>query len=174
MIHNLFEVKYFRCEVDDWQTKKKKIESLFEKVPDTRNGIQKFLTNRQADTSGLRQPFVDILKKEFNDISQFIKKDVGIERLWSVSYEKYDYHLVHNHGHKGFTGILYMDIKEEVPPTTYVQPWTDPYSDMTMYYPLNASEGTLTVVPRFVSHFSQSNETDFKKRIIAFDMDFSV
>tara|TARA_B100000900_G_C20560868_1_gene708837 strand:- start:943 stop:1467 length:525 start_codon:yes stop_codon:yes gene_type:complete len=174
MIQNLFEIKYFRCNVDDWQTKKKKIELLFDKFPDTRNGIQKFLTNRQTDTSSLRQPFVDILKKEFDDISQFIKKDVGIERLWSVSYEKYDYHLVHNHGHKGFTGILYMDIKEEVPPTTYVQPWTDPYSDMTMYYPLNVKEGTLTVVPRFVSHFSQSNETDFKKRIIAFDMDFNV
>ena len=63
MIHNLFEVKYFRCEVDDWQTKKKKIESLFDKVPDTRNGIQKFLTNRQADTNDLKQPFVDILQK---------------------------------------------------------------------------------------------------------------
>ena len=158
MIQNLFEIKYFRCDVDNWQTKKKEIETLFDKVPDTRNDVQRFLTNRQADTNDLKQPFVDILKKEFDEISQFIKKDVGIERLWSVSYEKHDYHLVHNHGHKGFTGILYMDMKEndpdtafetsKVPPTTYIQPWTDPYSDMTMYYPLNVKEGTLTVVPR--------------------------
>lgn len=174
MIENLFEIKYFRCKVDDWQTKKKKIELLFDKVPDTRNGIQKFLTNRQANTNDLKQPFVDILQDEFQQISQFIKKDVGIERLWSVSYEKHDYQLVHNHGHEGFTGILYMDIEEKVPPTTYIQPWTDPYSDMTIYKPLNVTEGTLTVLPRFVSHFSQSNETDFKKRIIAFDMDFNV
>ena len=67
-----------------------------------------------------------------------------------------------------------MDTKEKVPPTTYVQPWTDPYSDMTMYNPLMVNEGTMTVIPRFVSHFSQSNNTDFKKRIIAFDMDFNV
>jgi len=174
VIENLFEIKYFQCQVKDWQEKKKKIELLFKDVPDTRNGIQHFLTNRQSNTDSLRQPFVDILQNEFEQVSQFIKKDVGIERLWSVSYEKHDYHLVHNHGHKGFTGILYMDTKEKVPPTTYVQPWTDPYSDMTMYKPLMLNEGTMTVIPRFVSHFSQSNNTDFKKRIIAFDMDFNV
>ena len=117
---------------------------------------------------------LDILQNEFQQISQFIKKDVNLESLWSVTYNKYDYHLIHNHGHKGFTGILYMDIKENVPPTTYVQPWTDPYSDMTIYNPLEVKEGTITVIPRFVLHFSQSNNTDFKKRIIAFDLNFNL
>ena len=119
MIHNLFEIKYFQCQVQNWQEKKKKIELLFNDVPDTRNGIQHFLTNRQSNTDNLKQPFVDILRKEFDEISQFIKKDVGIERLWSVSYEKHDYQLVHNHGHKGFTGILYMDIQLQIGKNIY-------------------------------------------------------
>jgi hypothetical protein len=174
MINNLFEIKYFKCEVSNWKKKKEKIKLLFKDFPDTRNGIQHFLTNRQSDTSSLKQPFVDILQNEFQQISQFIKKDVNLESLWSVTYNKYDYHLIHNHGHKGFTGILYMDIKENVPPTTYVQPWTDPYSDMTIYNPLEVKEGTITVIPRFVLHFSQSNNTDFKKRIIAFDLNFNL
>lgn len=172
MIDNLFEMKYLQFSVKDWVVKKKKLVELFKNVPDTRNGIQCFLTNRQSDTENLRQPFVDILKDEFNEISQFIKKDIKLAKLWSVSYEKNDYHLVHNHGHRGFSGILYLDYVEGHPPTSYVQPWADPYSDMTKYRLTGIKEGDITVVPSLVHHFSQSNPKDETKRIIAFDLEF--
>lgn len=169
---NLFEIKYLQIQVENWQEKKSMIECLFRSKPDSRNGIQSFLTNRQLDTTALRQPFVNILSQEFEKISKFVKKDISLEKIWSVTYEKGDQHLVHNHGHLGFAGILYMDINDDIPPTTYVQPWPDPYSDLTIYNPHPVQEGEIVVVPRFLLHFSQPNDTENKKRIIAFDLDF--
>ena len=103
-------------------------------------------------------------------LSQRLKKDIQIEDIWSVSYKSGEYHTPHNHGTTGLTGILYLEMDKNSPTTTYIQPWNNQYTDTTLYYNMPAHEGLITVVPKFVNHFTQPNKSKKIKRIISFDM----
>lgn len=172
-ISNLFEIKYLQLDVSDWYRKKPLIENLLSSVPNTRQNVQNFSTNRQSNTDGLIQPFLDILKDEFGEISKFLNNNLHLKSLWSVEYSKHDYHSVHSHGHQGYSGILYLNYIEGHPATSFIQPWSDSYSDMTIHKKTDAIEGRIIVTPSFLNHFSLPNKLDELKKIVAFDLGFA-
>ena len=88
--------------------------------------------------------------------------------VWSVSYKKGDYHIPHNHGSKGYCGILYLNMQKNSPVTSYMQPWNN-YNDDSVIYEPKVEEGDIVIVPQFITHFTKPNNLKFKKRIISFD-----
>jgi len=177
---SLFNIPCWKIQVINFEEKKKKLTKLLESYPeeqlDTENWanisshVQEFTTNRQTDRSGLAEQFSSIMSEEMEDISKSIQKSFAIPEIWSVSYGKGDYHSPHNHGTTGLTGILYLDLPEDSPETTYIQPWNDLEQDTCTLTVLPMSEGDIAIVPSFVLHFTKPNESDSKKRIISWDM----
>ena len=170
---DLFKIPYYSTPVLNFKAKKKKVTNLLKSYPEEKIGIQTFTTNRQTDRTGLAQGFTQILGEEFEILTQQIKKNLSIDDIWSVTYNKGDYHSPHNHGSLGLAGILYLDLPEGSSLTHYIQPWNEIENDTTIYYPLNVTEGTIVVVPQFVQHFSPPHlAKKGKKRIVSFDMNF--
>ena len=93
---------------------------------------------------------------------------IKLDRAWSVTYNKGDYHVPHNHGSIGYCGILYLDMHKDSPVTTYIQPWNDE-NDRTKLYKPPVEEGDIVIVPQYLWHYTEPNEIKFKKRIISFD-----
>lgn len=166
----LFRVPYWTIPTLNFSNKKKLLTTLLKGYPEKRHGIQTFATNRQSDRSNLAEAFANICGEELNMLSQRLKKDIQIEDIWSVSYKSGEYHTPHNHGTTGLTGILYLEMDKNSPTTTYIQPWQNIYNDTTTYFNMPAHEGLITVVPKFVNHFTQPNKNKKIKRIISFDM----
>lgn len=166
----LFRIPYWTIPTLNFSTKKKQLTNLLRSFPDRKHGIQTFETNRQNQRQGLQQEFVKILGEELNMLSTKLKKDIEITDIWSVTYKNGDYHTPHNHGSTGLSGILYLNLDKKAPVTTYLQPWNDWYSDRTIMYPLPVQEGTIVVVPQFVTHFSEPNKGKKIKKIISWDM----
>ena len=106
----LFSIPYYLIKVKNFESKKKKLEELFNIFPDKRIVNQNFKTNRQIEKVGLIKSFYLILQDELQEIAQHFKKDVRIEDAWSVTYEKGDFQLPHNHGSTGLTAILYLNL----------------------------------------------------------------
>ena len=50
------------------------------------------------------------LSDEFKLISAKHNSKIKLQRTWSVVYSKGHYHVPHNHGSKGYCGILYLDM----------------------------------------------------------------
>ena len=65
---------------------------------------------------------------------------------------------------------MYLDLPEESPVTTYIQPWNDFISDTTFFNEIPVSEGTMIITPSFVMHYSSPNKSKDKKRVISWDM----
>jgi len=171
MIENsLFTINYWSTPVINFKNKKHQLQKLIKSFPEKRHGLQTFATNRQSDRSGFAESFNNICGEELSMLSQKLKKDIQIEDIWSVSYKSGEYHTPHNHGTTGLTGILYLEMDKNSPTTTYIQPWNNQYNDTTLYYNMPAHEGLITVVPKFVNHFTQPNKSKKIKRIISFDM----
>ena len=173
----LFYISYYKLQIDNFEKKKKELTKLLESYPEKKvwnSWTQEFFTNRQSDRSGLDEQFASIMNQELEEISKKIKKDFGIHEIWSISYDKGDYHSPHNHGSMGLSGILYLDLPKDSPVTVYIQPWNN-FEDAdhaVEYHSVSIAEGDIVIVPSFVLHFSKPNKSDSKKRIIAWDMKY--
>jgi hypothetical protein len=166
----LFRIPYWTIPSFDFKNKQKKLTKLIKKFPEERNELQKFETNRQKERLNIVNDFAEIMSAELNSLSNILKKDIAITDVWSVSYKKGDYHTPHNHGAKGITGILYLELDKKNPGTNYIQPWNDFIQDTTVYYPIPVKEGDIIVVPKFIQHFTEPNNSTKVKKIISWDM----
>jgi len=170
---SLFNIPYWKIQVINFEKKKKELTKLLESYPEEKRSQQHFSTNRQSNVSGLVEQFSSIMREEMAAISGEIKKDFAIMDIWSLSYDKGDFHPTHNHSSLGITAILYLDLPKDSPVTEYIQPWNDYVNDTVQHYAEPVVEGDIVIQPSFVLHFSNPNESNSKKRIISWDMKIS-
>ena len=161
-----FKIEFLKIKTKNFAKKKELIIKELKKHPEERQ--RSFNSNRGSGK--LSRPFSKIFSEELSQISFH---GITITDTWSVTYDKGDFHVPHNHGSVGYAGILYLDLPEGSSVTNYIQPWNNIETDTTIYYPLPVSEGQIIVVPQFLQHFSPPhNAKKGKKRIISFDMSF--
>lgn len=163
-IEPIFKVEFFKIKSINFENKREQIEKLFEQYPEIR--LQNFYTNRNK--SNMTWELQEIFKDEFNLIRTKFNSKIDLKRTWSVSYSKGDYHVAHNHGSLGYAGIIYLRLKKGSPGTTYIQPWNSEKDQSVLYTP-EVEEGDIMIVPQFLTHFTNPNKLNFKKRIISFD-----
>ena len=167
---SMFNIPYWTIPAINFSEKKKKLQALCKRHPESKHGIQTFSTNRQAPRIQFKEDLTVIIEEELSMLSDKLQRDIRIDDAWSVSYKKGDYHSVHNHGSVGLSGILYLDQPKDAPVTHYMQPWNDYITDRTVYLPIPIQEGTIVVVPQFIQHFSQPNHSKKIKRIISWNL----
>ena len=159
-----FKIEFFNIKCVDFKSKKKKLKKVLSKYPEILQN--NFYSNRNK--CNINTEFLDIFKDEFKLISTKHNSKIKLQRTWSVIYSKGHYHVPHNHGSKGYCGILYLDMNEKLPLTTYIQPWQTE-EDTTRLYKPKVLEGDIMIVPQFLHHYSEPNTTNYKKRIVSFD-----
>lgn len=168
MINNIFEINCITIKIENWKQKKTKILKLLENYPEYKYEI--FSTNRHKSRTDLGRRFSSIIKEDLSKISSETKLNFKMKECWSVTYKKYEYHNVHNHGSKGFSAILYLEYNPKIhSPTYYVCPFNNPIDDRSLQCESNAVEGDLVCTPSSLMHFTHPNKSSKPKRIIAFD-----
>ena len=163
-IEPIFKIEFFKIKCIKFKEKKIAIEKALNKYPEM--PFANFYSNRnKADvTTELRQ----IFKDEFSLISTKFNSKILLQRAWSVVYHKGHYHVPHNHSSQGYAGILYLDMRPDSPKTTYIQPWNNEQDRSVLYTP-QVKEGDMIIVPQFLTHYTEPNKINFKKRILSFD-----
>jgi hypothetical protein len=159
-----FKIEFFKIKCIKFKHKKLAIEKVLNKYPEI--PFPNFNSNRnKADiTKELRQ----IFKDEFNLISTKFNSRILLQRAWSVTYDKGQYHVPHNHSSQGYAGIIYLQQRKDSPKTTYIQPWNNDRDESVLYAP-EVEQGDIMIVPQFLTHYTEPNKTYFKKRILSFD-----
>ena len=90
-----------------------------------------------------------------------------IDNAWFQQYEKTNGHNWHNHAYSNFSGVYYVEMPNEDLKTQYYDSMNE-----TIFEQLNISEGQLLIVPSYVLHRSPENNSDSRKTIIAFNINF--
>ena len=163
-IEPVFKIEFFKIKCIKFKQKKLAIEKILNRYPEMPQG--NFNSNRNK--CSINTEFKEIFKDEFSLIRAKYNSKIILERTWSVVYNKGDYHVPHNHGSKGYCGILYLDMKPDSPKTTYIQPWNNE-KDLSVLYTPPVESGDIVIVPQFLMHYTEPNKIKFKKRIISFD-----
>ena len=163
-IEPLFNIEMFKIKCIDFKNKKKQMKKILKKFPEKR--FDNFYSNR--DKASICYDLNEIFNDEFNLIRTKYNKKIKLERAWSVTYKKGDYHIVHNHGSKGYCGIIYLDMDIKSPVTSYVQPFNDEF-DRSAFFKPQVEEGDIVIVPQFILHYTEPNKINFEKKILSFD-----
>ena len=163
-IEPIFKIEFFKIKCVDFKNKKKKLEKTLARYPEMPR--LNFYSNR--DKCSINKEFREIFKDEFSLIRAKFNSKILLQRVWSVVYNKGNYHVPHNHSSTGYCGILYLDMKPDSPGTTYIQPWNNERDETVLYAP-EVKQGDIMIVPQFLTHYTEPNKTYYKKRIISFD-----
>jgi hypothetical protein len=163
-IEPIFKIEFFKIKCINFKNKKKKLKQVLTKYPEVPQA--NFCSNR--NNCNINTEFKEIFKDEFSLIKTKFNSKILLQRVWSVVYNKGDYHIPHNHSSTGYSAILYLDMKLDSPKTTYIQPWNNEEDRSVLYTP-QVKEGDIVIVPQFLYHYTEPNKIKFKKRIISFD-----
>ncbi len=168
----LFAIPHWQFKVKDFEIKRKALLNAFKPFDEKQNDSEfaDFTTNRYS-TADIINTFSKIMNDELLIISKTIENDIAVKEVWSVSYKTGGYHPVHNHGSTGLSAILYLNLPEDSPSTSFLQPWNNVLTDKSIYATPNVVEGEIVVVPSFIQHFTQPNKSKKIKKTVSWDID---
>jgi hypothetical protein len=91
-----------------------------------------------------------------------LKENLNIANYWFQQYKKNDFHGYHNHGGCLYSNIYYVDLPEKNLQTTF--------KILDKEFEINVEEGDILTFPSNYMHCSKSNQFDYTKTIISFNV----
>ena len=169
----MFQTLVYQYAVDDWDSKKHSLLSLIDHTKFQNN--DSFETDRKDNNNCYLDQFVNIVQPQLSMFQQELGvPELFVTDVWAVKYKTGDFHPIHTHSSCGYSGILYLEYDEEEHTGTYfVNPVTDPITDLTNYSLPNVHEGAIVIVPSNVLHFTYPNNSEKIRIVIGFDVKFS-
>lgn len=161
----------YEYDLEDWKTKKKKIETLLDGTYNRHDfPINRFSTDRGSKRTYLNS-VMEILSPELQQFgTELSAKQIDIPDMWSVIYNKGDYHTPHTHGNINYSACLYLDFNDEHTGTHFITNPLHSATQSTMLMSSNAKEGRICFFPASMIHFTTPNESDVPRKVISFDI----
>jgi hypothetical protein len=173
----MFTVPLFRIQITPWKDIKKTIldtlDSAVYDIDPNGGGFQTDYYNDndvgnryEADIYNILKPFISVITK------QCFNSDAPKESptIWSQKYSSNTEHVLHNHGNRGFSFILYLKFDPEShKPTSFMSPFGDFFTGETIQYVPHIQEGDLIAFPSSILHTSQRQNTDKERMILSFN-----
>jgi hypothetical protein len=170
-IKDIFQIQSIKHSIENWNIKKNKFEKDIQNLKFTKNS---FITSRNVKQKiNLKEIFKNIFKKELNLLEKTIKNKINLKNVWIVHYEKYQEHMIHNHGNSGLGGVIYLNYDDSIhEPTRYLMPFNDLINETSLIYNEQVKEGDILIMPSFIHHYSPFNKSEKVRSIIGFDLEF--
>jgi hypothetical protein len=170
-IKNIFQIQSIKHSIENWNVKKNKF------VKDIKNlkFIKKeFVTSRNVKQKiNLNKIFKNNFETELNLLEKTVNNKINLKNVWVVHYEKYQEHIIHNHGNSGLGGIIYLNYDEKIhEPTRYLMPLNDLINENSLIYNEQVKEGDILIMPSLINHYSPFNKSEKIRSIIGFDLEF--
>ena len=175
MIYPIDIIPFYKVEIDNWQIKKQNISSHikkenFVKSP-TENNLAMFSSDR--GNNNYKKEFLEIFEKELLEFCSDIKRSITVDDVWTVSYEKGDYHSVHTHGNCNYSAVLYYNFDPTIHTgTNFVTEIVSPLTQTTKIHYPPADEGMIYFFPANMLHFTTPNMSEVKRECLSFDISF--
>ncbi len=175
-VYSLFSIPIAHYEIENWEQNKKKIMSVLPTL-----GREHLESNGEQHTDFFHQdeenwelpPYadtiIDIIEPylaEFTD-----RRRIEFTDLWCQTYTKGQKHGLHNHGHSGWSAVIYVDFDPKVHQATqFISPFNNPWSGRLESFIPPAKEGDMVIFPATVHHEALANESDKSRTVVVFNL----
>ena len=171
----MFEVPIIHYKIGDWRNNKKKILDALPRLNETMlesNGevYTDFFLNYEGDNlPPYADTIIDIIKPYLADFTD--QRRVEFTDMWFQSAFKGQKHGVHNHGHSGWSSVIYVEFNPKIHTSThFYSPFLNPWSGRLQTFTPPVEEGDMIIFPATISHEALPNESDTKRTIISYNL----
>ena len=163
----MFFIKSYKYQLNNWDSKKQKLNEIIEKIKFYQDKKSNLLTN-YGSNNNYEADIIQILKEDI--IKFFIEANLYnpyVSSLWFQQYNNEQYHLTHNHGALGYSSVLYInyDPKHHTA-TRFLSPYYSITGETITYVP-EIKEGTLLVFPSMINHYTLPNQSQRTRTILS-------
>jgi len=161
---------FFKAQIDGWFEGKKHdlIMAIEEEFLEYKNQ-NKFQTDRHLKRD-YHKVFDSVVSNQFAQFSKKSEISFELKDLWTVRYNTNDFHVPHNHGSTGLSGILYLVKESEHPSTQFLLPWNNIKHGATQIYTPDTIEGDIIIFPSFLTHWTEPNVSEISRVAVSFDL----
>lgn len=161
---------YIISDLDTTGNHKKNLLGLIDKMPAAFfDGIQNtdWVLDKDVEREYLEY-FKKLLSPELDKIAKRLNhKGWRVQNTWYQQYTNTNEHPWHNHNGANFSGIFYLELPEKELTTQFYD-----LKNKKIYESFNIKEGQMILYPSHIVHRSPINNTEDRKSVIAFNMDF--
>ena len=174
MIHSLFSIPIAHYEIENWRTNKERImnalpefgqehiDSNLEQYTDFFHQDEQLLPAYADTVIAIIEPYL----AEFTE-----RRRIEFTDMWAQTSYKSQRHSLHNHGHSGWSAIIYVDFDPQVHTATqFISPFNNPWSGRLQTFQPPVKEGDMVIFPATVAHEALPNESDKPRTIVSFNL----
>ena len=166
----MFTIKSYQYKLDNWSTKKEKLNEIVEKINFYKDKNSNLLTD-YGTNNNYEADVIQILKEDI--IKFFVEAQLYnpyVSSLWFQQYNSEQCHLTHNHGALGYSSVLYInyDPKHHTA-TRFLSPYYSVTGETITYEP-KITEGTIIFFPSMINHYTLPNKSNVVRTILSINV----
>ena len=174
-VFDMFTVPLVKYSLPNWPENKKRILDALPELNSSHldQGIDVytdfFSEMENKDLPSYGEVVVDIIKPCLANFSD--ERRVEITDMWFQTAFKGNSHGLHNHGHSGWSSVIYVEFNPlNHLPTKFISPFNNPWNGNLVDYIPEVQEGDMIIFPANLPHEAEPNKSDERRTIISYNM----
>lgn len=174
-VHSMFSVPIIHYEIKNWAENKKRIldalPPLTEDMMETGDQVYTdfFINYEGEEMPPYADTIIDVIKPYLADFSD--QRRIAFTDMWFQSAYKGMKHGIHNHGHSGWSSVIYVEFDPRVHTAThFYSPFNNPWSGRLEVFSPPVKEGDMIIFPATIAHEALPNESDKKRTIVSYNL----
>ena len=166
---NMFHIPLTHYKCSWWEQKKQRLLRHIDTL-DMVQGDEQVLSDYRGDNNYINE-VTDILSDELSWFAHDYHCEPRIVRAWYERALPYMYHPTHNHGHGGYSAVLYIEYNSKYHrPTNFIAPYDHFITGEQLTYEPEVEEGDLILFPSFLHHYTHPHTSEQRRTVLSFNL----
>jgi|TARA_B100000378_G_scaffold195398_1_gene159107 hypothetical protein len=166
---NMFSIPLTRYKCSWWKQKRETLLRLLDEQ-ELCQGDEQVLSDYRSSEKYI-DTISDILSDELSWFAHDYKCNPIIVRAWYERALPYMYHPTHNHGHGGYSAVLYIEYNPKYHrPTNFIAPFDHFITGEQLVYEPDVEEGHLILFPSFLHHYTHPHQSMERRTVLSFNL----
>ena len=166
---NMFSIPLTRYKCSWWKQKRETLLRLLDEQ-ELCQGDEQVLSDYRSSEKYI-DTISDILSDELSWFAHDYKCQPLIVRAWYERALPYMYHPTHNHGHGGYSAVLYIEYNPKYHrPTNFIAPFDHFIIGEQLVYEPDVEEGHLILFPSFLHHYTHPHQSMERRTVLSFNL----
>ena len=166
---NMFSIPLTRYKCSWWKQKRETLLRLLDEQ-ELCQGDEQVLSDYRSSEKYI-DTISDILSDELSWFAHDYKCQPLVVRAWYERALPYMYHPTHNHGHGGYSAVLYIEYNPKYHrPTNFIAPFDHFITGEQLVYEPDVEEGHLILFPSFLHHYTHPHQSMERRTVLSFNL----
>ena len=174
-IYDMFSVPLVKYSIANWKENKQRILESLPKLNQDHldQGVDVYTDFFEGIENKNLPPYsnvvIDIIKPYLADFTE--QRRVEFTDMWFQTAFKGNSHGLHNHGHSGWSSVIYVEFHPQFhTPTKFISPFNNPWNGNLVDFMPEVQEGDMIIFPATIAHEAMPNQSEVRRTIVSYNL----